>query len=247
MIYAKIVRELCLKILGKKKKDPLTIQYIGHLANALSDLPIEKYEDPGNPIVTINVQGTLIPNTLIELGVAINVMTLQIVHQLNIPNIQPTPTMLELADRSKVKPEGVLDDEVVTLDSWEYPVAFFILQPKSTSGGHPIVLGRPWLATTDAFIECRSGDMFLSQGNLVKQVSLYPSAKSITEVQDVTWFDKEPSDGEISHPIFTIDQIGSLKQPSEENHITRFLCDVESIHHDDSTNMDLEHIFKADV
>jgi len=43
-------------------------------------------------------------------------MTLQTIHQLNIPNIRPTPTMLELADRSKVKPEGVLDDEVVILD-----------------------------------------------------------------------------------------------------------------------------------
>ena len=47
-----------------------------------------------------------------------------------------------------------------------------------------MVLGRPWLATTDAFIGCKSGDMFLSRGNLVKQVSLYPLAKSITEVHD---------------------------------------------------------------
>lgn len=106
--------------------------------------------------------------------------------------------MLELADRSRVKPEGVLDDEVVILESWEYPVEFFILQPKTTSGGHPLVLGRPWLATAYAFIGCRLGDMFLSRGNLVKQVSLYPLAKSITEVQDVTWFDKGPSDGDIS-------------------------------------------------
>ena len=77
--------------------------------------------------------------------------------------------MLELADRSKVKLEGVLDDEVVTLDSWEYLVDLFIIQPKSTSRGHPVVLGRPWLATVDAFIGCRLGDMFLSKGNLVKQ------------------------------------------------------------------------------
>ena len=76
-----------------------------------------------------------------------------------------------------------------------------------------MVLGRPWLAMTDAFIGCRLGDMFLSRGNLVKQVSLYPPAKSIIEVGDVTWFDKETGDGESSHPIFTIDQIGSLKQP----------------------------------
>ena len=181
-IYAKTVRELCPKRSSKKKKDALTIIYIGHSANALSNPPIEKYEYHGNPIVTISVQGTPIPNTLIDLGAAINIMTLQTIQKLNIPNIRPTPTMLELADRSRVKLEGVLDDEVVILDSWEYPVDFFILQPKSTSRGHPVVLGISWLAIADAFIGCRSGDMFLSRGNLVKQVSLYPLAKSITEV-----------------------------------------------------------------
>ena len=155
------MRELCLKISGKKKKDLLTIQYIEYSTNALSYIPIEKYEDLGNPIVTISIWGTLIPNTLIDLGAAINVMTLQTIHQLNIPNIQPTPTILELANRSKIKHEGVLDDEVATLHSWEYPVNFFILQPKSTPRGHPVVVGRPWLAMTDAFIGCRTGDMFL--------------------------------------------------------------------------------------
>ena len=94
--------------------------------------------------------------------------------------------MLELADRSWIKPEGVLDDEIVSLDSWEYPVYFFVLQPKSTSGGHPIILGKPWLATTDAFIGCRSGEMYLPRGNLFKQVSLYPPAKAITKLQDET-------------------------------------------------------------
>ena len=81
------MRELFLKRSGKKKKGALTIQYIGLSTNALSDLPIEKYEDPGNLIVTVSMWGTLIPNTLIDLGASINVMTIQIVHQLNIPNI----------------------------------------------------------------------------------------------------------------------------------------------------------------
>ena len=70
-------------------------------------------------------------------------MTLQTMRELNIPNIRPTPTMLELVDRSKIKLEGLLDDERVSIKSWEYPIDFFILQLNSTSGGHTIVLGRP--------------------------------------------------------------------------------------------------------
>ena len=77
------------------------------------------------------------------MGVAINVMTMETLHNLDIYNIKPTPTILELADRSKVKLEGVVDDVIVSIDSWEYPIDFIILQPKSNVGGHPLILGRP--------------------------------------------------------------------------------------------------------
>ena len=54
-IYAKIVRELCLKNSSRKKKDPPTIHYIGQSVDALFDHPVEKYGDPGNPVVTISI------------------------------------------------------------------------------------------------------------------------------------------------------------------------------------------------
>jgi len=61
-----------------------------------------------------------------------------------------------------VIPEGILEHIIVSLDSWEYPVDFLVLQPKSNLGGHPIILGRPWLVTVDAFIGCRLGNMIIS-------------------------------------------------------------------------------------
>ena len=66
-------------------------------------------------------------------------------------------------------------------------------------------------------------------------------------MQDETWFYKEPSDGESSKPIFTINQIGSVKQPLEENHISNFLCVVEPIYHNTSTDVDLEQFFGIDA
>ena len=105
---------------------------------------------------------------------------------LNIYNIKPTPTILELVDRSKVKLEGVIDDVIVSIDSWEYPVDFIILQPKSNLGRHPLILGRPWSTTTYAFIGCREGSMIISKENESKQISLYPPAKSITELEHMS-------------------------------------------------------------
>ena len=128
-----------------------------------TNITMEKYIDPSVPLVTTNINRFSIPNTLIDLGAAINVMTMETLRNMKIYNIRPTPTILELADRSKVKPEGVVDDVIVSIDSWEYPVDFIILQPKSDLVGHPLILGIPWLATTDAFIGCRSGSMIISK------------------------------------------------------------------------------------
>ena len=56
-----------------------------------------------------------------------------------------------------VKPARVLDDSIVSVASWEYPVDFSILESKDPSKGNLIILGRPWLATANAFIGCRDG------------------------------------------------------------------------------------------
>ena len=94
-------------------------------------------------MVTITVNNFSIPKTLIDLGVAIIVMTLETMEYLHLKILRPTTTVLELADRSKITPEGILEDIIVSLDSWEYPVDFIVLQPKSNLGGHPLILGRP--------------------------------------------------------------------------------------------------------
>jgi len=96
---------------------------------------IQKYLDPRIPIVKIHINGTEIPNTLIDLGTAINIMSKQVMDTLRFPKLQYTPTFLQLADRSVIKPNGLLEDVCVSLDSWEYPVDFMVLTPKSNLGG----------------------------------------------------------------------------------------------------------------
>ena len=67
-----------------------------------------KYEDPGNPIVTVKINGQSFPNGLVDLGAAINILTTTTCQKLGITSLDPTTTLLELADRSVVKPEGTL-------------------------------------------------------------------------------------------------------------------------------------------
>jgi hypothetical protein len=79
-------------------------------------------------IVTITIKEVSIGNTLIDLGASINVMTVTTLEQLQLqPLLRPTPTILELADKTRVIPKGILDDFMVTLASWEYPVDFLVI------------------------------------------------------------------------------------------------------------------------
>jgi len=78
---------------------------------------IEKYADPGIPVVTTFINGYPIKNTLIDLGAAINVITMETLSHIGSFDLLPTPTMLELAERSKVKSEAILEDIIISLDS----------------------------------------------------------------------------------------------------------------------------------
>ena len=91
---------------------------------------------------------------MIYLGAAINVMLVNTMKTLQLEHLRPTQNLLELVDKSIITPVGILDDITMTLASWEYPVDFLVIHPKSPKPGHPVVLGRPWLDTADAFISC---------------------------------------------------------------------------------------------
>lgn len=218
-ILAKTIKEFSIKKPGRKAKQTKRIHLVGNIANIMmGKIAIQKYLDPGSPIVKIHINGVEIPNTLIDLGAAINIMRKQTMEQLKLPNLLYTPTLLQLADRSVIKPDGVLEDISVSLDSWEYPVDFMILTPKNNLGGHPLILGRPWLATVDAFISCRSGDTYIFYGNSTKEFTLYPPAKAIIEIDDKEWIDDEDD----IQPLFTISDI------SEESQILNTLENFES-------------------
>lgn len=137
-IYVKTVRYLYIKKLGRKPKDPVTIHVMGKLSELMTSQPLlVKYNDPGNPTATIYIDGNPIENTSINLGTTINVMTKEIFTTLRLDELRQTPIVLELAERSRVTHEGVVEDVVTTVDSWRYPTDFLIFQTKSNLGRQP--------------------------------------------------------------------------------------------------------------
>jgi hypothetical protein len=101
-----------------------------------------------------------------------------------------------------------------------------VLQPKTKLGGHTLILGRPWLATSDAFISCRSGSMTISNGYETKQLTLYPHATPLINNDNSLWVD---FDDQTTQPILTIGQALTLKDAIEDEVINNFICEPSSV------------------
>jgi len=85
---------------------------------------------------------------------------------------------------------------MISIDSWEYPTDFTVLQSKNPSGGNPLILRWPWISMSDAYIGCRFGDRFITHGGSRKKATLYPLAKFIQELYDTLWLDDDSNDEE---------------------------------------------------
>lgn len=105
--------------------------------------------------------------------------------------VQPTTTILQLADQSTARPEGVLENVIVTIDKWDYPVYLLVLKARRKASRYPIILGRPWLATATALIDCRSGSMTISNGHKQNELTLYPPLKPTIYSNTQQWVDED--------------------------------------------------------
>jgi len=94
-ILAKTLKELSMKKPRIKTKELKRIKLAGKIADIMmGKIAIQKYVDPGSPIVKTHINGVEIPNTLMDLGAAINITGKQTMEQLKLPNLLYTPTLL---------------------------------------------------------------------------------------------------------------------------------------------------------
>ena len=94
--------------------------------------------------------------------------------------LKPTSITLSLADRSLKIPKGTIEDVLIQVDKFYYPVDFVVLdtEPVAVGANHvPIILGRPFLATSNSIINCRNGVMQLTFGNMTLELNIFHLSK----------------------------------------------------------------------
>ena len=96
--------------------------------------------------------------------------------QLGLGELKPTNITLSLADRSVKILKGIVADVLVNIDKSYYSVDFVVLDTEPMAEGTnlvPIIPGRPFLATSNAIINCRNRVMQLTFGNMTLELNIF--------------------------------------------------------------------------
>ena len=177
-MYAKFLKDLCIvkRWLNVDKKAFLTEQ----VSVIIQCKTLVKYKDPGCPTISVNIGGTCVEKAQLDLGANVNLVPYSVYKQLGLGELKPTSITLSLVDRSIKIPKGIVEDVLIQVDKFYYPLDFVMLDTEPVAVGAnyvPIILGRPVVATSNAIINCRNGVMQLTFGNMTLELNIFHLSK----------------------------------------------------------------------
>jgi hypothetical protein len=174
--YAKFLKDLSTQKRNNQKHIPKKVILIEQVSSQIQHNTPPKFKDPGTPTISCVIGNTKIERTLRNLGAGVNLLPYSVYQQLGLGELKPTSTVLQLADRSIKKPRGIVEDVLIKVDKFYYPVDFIVLDTEPVPYPNKqilVILGRLFLATTNACINCHTGVMKISFGNMKIRLNIF--------------------------------------------------------------------------
>jgi hypothetical protein len=192
--YAKFLKDMCTV---KRKHNVQKKAFLTEsVSSIIQHLTPPKFKDPGCPTISCIIGNTRIERALLDLGASVNLLPFSVYQQLGLGELKETPVTLQLADRSVKIPRGIVEDVLVQIDNFYFPVDFIVLDTHPVSNPNvqiPVILGRPFLATSNALINCRNGMLNISFGNMTLELNVFNTCKQPgddSEVHEVDFIEE---------------------------------------------------------
>ncbi|GJR70688.1 reverse transcriptase domain-containing protein [Tanacetum coccineum] len=122
-----------------------------------------KLEDPESFLIPCNFNKTFSCNALADLGASINLMPYSLYAKLSLENLKPTKMSVRLANKSFQYPVEIAKNLLIEVGKFTFLGDFVILKMEEDSKV-PLILGRPFLHTTDAVIRVKQKQLNLRVG-----------------------------------------------------------------------------------
>ena len=95
---------------------------------------------------------------LLDLGESINLMPLSMIKHIKEIQIRPTRMALQLADRTIKHPYSIIEDVLVKVDKFLFPINFMVMD-MNKDNEVLLILGRPFTKTAKIMIDVDDGKL----------------------------------------------------------------------------------------
>ena len=86
-----------------------------------------KYKDLGSSTISCSIGNHTIENALLNLWANVNLLPYLVFVKLGLGELHPTPVVLQLADRSTKIPRNIVEDVLIQVDKFYFPIDFIVI------------------------------------------------------------------------------------------------------------------------
>nr|XP_009626869.1 uncharacterized protein LOC104117514 [Nicotiana tomentosiformis] len=192
LAYVKFLKEI---LSSKRKLEKTTVVKLNAHCNAILQNKIsQKCGNPGSFTIPCSLGSENIRQGPLKL-------------EGELREIKSIPVSLQLAGQTTILPEGIIEDILVRVDKFVFPVDFIVVDMK-VKKEVPLILGRPFLCAGRAIFDIYEGQLMLRVGN----------EKVVFQMKRMM---KYPSDEASAYSCFKLDVVGELAEKHKFDKYTR--------------------------
>ncbi|XP_074300738.1 uncharacterized protein LOC141632049 [Silene latifolia] len=187
--HAKFLKELCTTKRANKAKGMKKVRASEHVSAMFQKCLPQKCSDPGMFTIPFKIGELDCQNAMLDLGASINVLPTYLYESLKLGPLKLTRTVIYLAYRSNIYPKGVCEDVLVKVGDMIFPVDFYVIEMEPEKGSTPILLGKPFMRTSNTKIDVSSGCLIMEFEGQNIEYSIHEAMKYPTETSSLCFLE----------------------------------------------------------
>ncbi|XP_074282881.1 uncharacterized protein LOC141607431 [Silene latifolia] len=187
--HAKFFKELCTTKRTNKAKSMKKVRASEHVSAMFQKRLPQKCSDPGMFTIPCKIGDLDCQHAMLDLGASINVLPNYLYESLKLGPLKPTRTVISLADRSNIYPKGVVEDVLVKVGGMLFPADFYVIEMEPEKGSIPILLGRPFMRTSNTKIDVSSGRLTMEFEGEKIEYSIHEAMKYPSETSSLCFLE----------------------------------------------------------
>ncbi|XP_006604992.1 uncharacterized protein LOC114398503 [Glycine soja] len=177
-LYSKFLKDLLTRKIKYIHSDNIVVE--GNCSAVIQRILPPKHKDLGSVTIPCSIGPVSVGKALIDLGANINLMPFSICKRIGELEIMPTRMTLQLAGKSITRPYGVIEDVLVKVQHFTFPIDFVVMDIEEDSE-IPLILGRPFMLTASCVVDMGKGKLEMGMDDQKIKFDLFDAEKHLLD------------------------------------------------------------------